>query len=74
LQQVPFTLDHDQAAQWLVDYAAAHIGVEGLILKRVDEPYLGDLRRWYKLRHRDSAEVLVGAITGSLRRPNRRRF
>jgi hypothetical protein len=37
LQQVPFTLDHDQAAQWLEDYAAAHIGVEGLILKRVDE-------------------------------------
>jgi ATP-dependent DNA ligase len=71
LQQVRFTLDDDQAAQWLEDYAAAHIGVEGLILKRVDEPYLGDLRRWSKLRHRDSAEVLVGAITGTLRRPNR---
>jgi hypothetical protein len=41
LQQVPFTLDHDQAVWWLEDYATAHVGVGGLILKRVDEPYLG---------------------------------
>jgi ATP-dependent DNA ligase len=71
LQQVPFTLDHDQAAQWLRDYAAAHIGVEGLIIKRVDEPYVGEMRRWSKLRHRDSAEALVGAVTGTLQRPHR---
>jgi ATP-dependent DNA ligase len=71
LQQVPFTLDHDQAVQWLRDYAAAHIGVEGLILKRVDEPYAAGVRRWSKLRHRDSAEVLVGAVTGTLQRPTR---
>jgi ATP-dependent DNA ligase len=49
LQQVPFTLDHDQAATWLRDYAAAHIGIEGLMLKRVGDPYLGGLRRWSKL-------------------------
>jgi ATP-dependent DNA ligase len=71
LQQVPFTLDHDQAAMWLRDYAAAHIGIEGLVLKRVGDPYLGGLRRWSKLRHRDTAEVLVGAVTGSMEQPNR---
>ena len=71
LQQVPFTLDQDQAEQWLRDYAAAHIGVEGLVLKRVDEPYVAGIRRWSKLRSRDTAEVLVGAVTGTLQRPNR---
>jgi ATP-dependent DNA ligase len=71
LQQVPFTLDHGQAAQWLRDYAAAHIGIEGLVLKRVDEPYVGGVRRWSKLRHRDTAEVLVGAVTGSVEQPAR---
>src|SRR3954447_8649182 len=71
LQQVPFTLDHDQAEQWLRDYAAAHIGVEGLVLKRVDEPYVAGVRRWSKLRSRDTAVVLVGAVTGTLARPNR---
>ena len=71
LQQVPFTLDHDRAEQWLQDYAAAHIGVEGLVLKRVNEPYVAGARRWSKLRSRDTAEVLVGAVTGTLQRPNR---
>src|SRR3954447_17159317 len=71
LQQVPFTLDHDQAEQWLQDYAAAHIGVEGLVLKRVDEPYVPGRLRWSKLRSRDTVEALVGAITGSFDRPNR---
>jgi ATP-dependent DNA ligase len=52
-----------------VAYAVAHIGIEGLVLKRVDEPYVGGVRRWSKLRHRDSAEVLVGALTGSTDHP-----
>jgi ATP-dependent DNA ligase len=71
LQQVPFTLDHDQAEKWLRDYAAAHIGVEGLVLKRIDEPYVAGVRRWSKLRSRDTAEVLVAAVTGTQQRPNR---
>jgi ATP-dependent DNA ligase len=71
LQRVPFTLDRDQAASWMRDYGAAHIGVEGLVLKRVDEPYLGGQRRWFKLRHRETVEVLVGAVTGALDRPDR---
>jgi ATP-dependent DNA ligase len=45
--------------------------VVGLILKRVDEPYIAGVRRWSKLRSRDTAEVLVGAVTGTLERPNR---
>jgi ATP-dependent DNA ligase len=71
LQQVPFTLNYDQAEQWLRDYAAAHIGVEGLVLKQVEEPYVAGVRRWSKLRSRDTAEVVVGAVTGTLERPNR---
>ena len=70
LQQVPFTLDHDQAAQWLEDYAAAHIGVEGLILKRVDKPLPRGSAALVQARHRDSAEVLVGAVTGTLQHPS----
>jgi ATP-dependent DNA ligase len=31
LQQVPFTLDREQAAQWLRDYVA-HIGIKGLVV------------------------------------------
>ena len=41
------------------------------MLKRVDEPYVAGARRWSKLRTRDTAEVLVGAVTGNLQRPNR---
>ena len=70
LQLVPATTDYAEARRWVVDYAAARVGVEGLVLKRVDEPYVA-ARRWRKYRTRDSLELLVGAVTGSLRRPER---
>jgi hypothetical protein len=33
LQIVPSTRDRDVAATWFTDYAAADVGIEGLVLK-----------------------------------------
>ncbi|MCC3274352.1 MULTISPECIES: ATP-dependent DNA ligase [unclassified Arthrobacter] len=63
----PVTSDPDTAEQWLRDLPAT--GVEGLVIKGAGQAYAGGQRQWLKLRHRDTVEVLCGAVTGSLARP-----
>jgi len=68
----PFTLcpsssDPDEIGLWLT--AWTEIGIEGLCFKRRSQPYLAGRRGWTKYRVRDSTEVVLGAITGSLHRP-----
>lgn len=63
----PVTSDPDVARRWLLDLPST--GVEGLVIKGAGQAYEGGQRQWLKLRHRDTLEVICGAVTGSLERP-----
>jgi ATP-dependent DNA ligase len=52
-------------------YAAAGVGIEGIVAKGLGQRYRGGAREWLKYRYRDSVDVIVGAVTGSLRHPDR---
>jgi ATP-dependent DNA ligase len=53
--------------EWLEAFKAS--GVEGLVVKGASSRYLPGRREWLKVKHRDTVEVIVGAVTGSLRHP-----
>jgi ATP-dependent DNA ligase len=67
----PATRDQDVAAVWLRDYSSADVGIEGLVIKGLAQPYRPDARVWLKLRSRTTAEAIVGAVTGSRALPDR---
>jgi ATP-dependent DNA ligase len=67
----PATTDRELANGWLDKYAAAHVGIEGIVAKGLAQPYRGGARDWLKYRYRDTVDVVVGAITGSLTHPER---
>ena len=67
----PATKDREQALEWLAKYAAAHVGIEGIVAKGLAQPYRGGARDWLKYRYRDTVDVIVGAVTGTLTRPER---
>jgi ATP-dependent DNA ligase len=71
LQLTPQTADRDEAEQWFDNYAAADVGVEGLVVKGAAQRYVGGQRGWLKVRIRNTAEATVGAVTGSIERPHR---
>jgi ATP-dependent DNA ligase len=72
LQIVPATRDRAVAEQWFADYAAADIGIEGLIAKSVTSRYAPGRRgAWLKYRSRNSQEAVIGAVTGTLAAPER---
>jgi ATP-dependent DNA ligase len=66
----PATDDVTTAATWLDDHTHAATGIEGLVIKRLDQAYLPGKRAWSKLRIRTSTEAVVGAVIGSLRDPD----
>lgn len=63
----PATHDPRQARQWMRQWATA--GIEGVVAKGQDQPYQPGRRGWLKYRHRDTAEGIIGAVTGTLTRP-----
>ncbi|WP_125623070.1 DUF2188 domain-containing protein [Streptomyces sp. WAC 00631] len=63
----PVTEEVDQAREWMRQWAAS--GVEGVLAKGRNQPYRPGKRGWRKYRHRDTAEGVIGAVTGSLTRP-----
>lgn len=68
LQPVPMTRDPAQALTW---FATLHtIGVEGLVVKRVDQAYRGGSRTWRKLRHTTATDAAVAGFTGPPARPS----
>lgn len=67
LQLTPSSTDEATARQWFRDYRPA--GVEGLVVKASDSRYTPGRRSWIKVKSRESTEVIVGAVTGSLARP-----
>ena len=71
LQLTPQTNDPEVAAGWLEQYAAASVGVEGVVVKGLADRYQSGHRGWVKVRVRETVEVIVGAVTGTLVTPDR---
>ncbi|MFF8830099.1 RNA ligase family protein [Streptomyces sp. NPDC015131] len=67
IQPVPMTTDPELAATWYETLPA--IGVEGLVVKRLDQPYKAGTRAWSKLRHTDTRDAVVVGFTGARERP-----
>ncbi|MFD9520725.1 hypothetical protein [Streptomyces sp. NPDC059979] len=44
-------------------------GVDGILIKSMSQRYLPGYRGWTKIRRRDTTEAIIGAITGTLTRP-----
>lgn len=68
LQLSPASTDRAQAEEWFAELPAT--GIEGLVVKGLDQPYEGGQRSWVKVKHRDTVEVVCGAVTGALDRPH----
>ncbi|MET9641291.1 hypothetical protein ABZY83_33590 [Streptomyces virginiae] len=56
------------AQQWLESWTEIS-GVEGIVLKAMNQPCRLGHRGWYKLRKRNTTGVIIGVITGILIRP-----
>ncbi|MFE2285761.1 ATP-dependent DNA ligase [Streptomyces sp. NPDC059443] len=67
LQPVPMTTDPELAATWYETLPAS--GIEGLVVKRMDQAYPAGRRDWQKLRHTDVRDAAVIGYTGTARRP-----
>ncbi|WP_426624423.1 DNA primase small subunit domain-containing protein [Leifsonia sp. McL0607] len=67
LSIIAATRDVDVAREWFDDLPAR--GVEGLVLKGGSQAYRGGKRDWIKVKHRDTYEVVAGAVTGTLTQP-----
>ncbi|MFJ6797346.1 ATP-dependent DNA ligase [Streptomyces sp. NPDC091268] len=63
----PTTADPGQAQTWLRQWA--RVGVEGVVAKGREQPYQPGRRGWQKYRSHDTAEAVIGAVTGTLDRP-----
>ncbi|MER7496425.1 ATP-dependent DNA ligase [Streptomyces pharetrae] len=64
----PNTLDRATAQEWL-DPAWGAAGIEGVMVKGLDQPYLPGKRAWIKVRSHVTAEAVLAGITGSLTSP-----
>ncbi|MFE1189966.1 ATP-dependent DNA ligase [[Kitasatospora] papulosa] len=64
----PSTTDPAVANEWLHEWTDVP-GIEGVVVKRLTGRYQPGVRGWTKIRRRNSAEALLGGVTGSLRRP-----
>ncbi|MFD8789441.1 ATP-dependent DNA ligase [Streptomyces vinaceus] len=64
----PQTTDLAKAREWLESWTDVS-GVEGILIKPLNSRYLPGYRGWTKIRRRDTTETIVGAITGTLTRP-----
>jgi ATP-dependent DNA ligase len=63
----PTTTDPDEAATWFEDLP--HTGIEGLVIKGNDQPYTPGARSWLKLKHRETVEIICGAVIGPITEP-----
>ncbi|WP_208430700.1 MULTISPECIES: ATP-dependent DNA ligase [Aeromicrobium] len=69
IQLSPQTTDVAEAREWLDDYSAADVGIEGLVVKGLGTAYRNGARDWLKYRVRDTAEAIVGAVAGDPEAP-----
>lgn len=68
LHLVESTTDQTTALRWWEDYRP--VGIEGLVAKRLADPYRPGQRDWLKLRHRSTEDFLVVGVTGTAERPS----
>lgn len=64
----PMTTDVAVAEDWFESWTDV-AGLEGLVVKNMSQPYRLATRGWTKIRRRDSTEAIIGAVTGTLTRP-----
>lgn len=65
LQLTPITTDRDEAVEWMHPAVAA-VGIEGCVVKRLDQPYrAGRGSDWIKIRHTVVVDAIVIGATGS---------
>lgn len=58
----------DEAWEWFNVLPAA-MGIEGMVAKCTASRYLPGVSGWLKVKHRDTVEIIVGAVTVTLNRP-----
>ncbi|SNX88783.1 ATP-dependent DNA ligase [Streptomyces sp. TLI_55] len=63
----PSTTDPGTVREWLT---WSSVGMEGVIFKRLDGVYEPSVRGWQKYKVLETAEAIVGAVTGSLAAPS----
>lgn len=63
----PVTTDPEAAARWLEEMH--HSGIEGLVIKDSSQRYDGGERRWLKVKHRNTLDVVCAAVTGPIEKP-----
>lgn len=64
----PATTDREIAAQWFEDLPPT--GIEGLIIKDLNQPYTPGARSWLKLKHRETLDIICGAVIGPINQPS----
>ncbi|MFP1629894.1 ATP-dependent DNA ligase [Streptomyces sp. 5K101] len=64
----PMTTDPALAQEWLTSWTRVP-GVEGVVIKGLRQRYVPGARAWFKVRRRETTEAVIGAVTGSLARP-----
>jgi ATP-dependent DNA ligase len=54
----PWTEDVEVAERWFADEAG--LGQDGIMAKRIDQPYQPGVRGWVKVKHRSTTDCVVG--------------
>ncbi|MEV7471651.1 ATP-dependent DNA ligase [Streptomyces kronopolitis] len=66
----PMALDRVEAERWMREWAQADGGLEGIVAKKLNQPYRpGTRRAWSKVRIRHTTEAVIGGATGTLAHP-----
>lgn len=63
----PTTTDPDTAARWFEELPQT--GIEGLLIKNINQPYTPGVRSWWKFKHRETIDVICGAVIGPITQP-----
>jgi hypothetical protein len=64
----PMTRDRAQALRWFEELR--HAGLEGLVVKGAGQSDQGGARQWFKVKRRESVDVVCGAVIGPIDRPH----
>jgi ATP-dependent DNA ligase len=67
IQVTPQTSDRDLAETWLESLLP--LGFEGVVAKKISDPYLSGVRAMVKVKHRVTADLVVGGYTGPAGEP-----
>ena len=58
LRLTPWTDEIEVAERWFADEAG--LGQDGIMAKRIDQPYQPGVRGWVKVKHRSTADCVLG--------------